>query len=62
MFSTRWWQPGGTDDVDNAFVQQHDLGFGAEIMGVGKFGHAGWRSDPEWKRITESRLSCHLVM
>ena len=53
MFATRWWrgldEPGGSGGVDNAFVRQHDLGIGAEIMGAGKFGHPGWHEDPEWK-------------
>jgi dihydrofolate reductase len=49
MFATRWWQPGGSGGVDDAFVQQHDPGIGAEIMGAGKFGHPGWHEDPEWK-------------
>src|SRR5882757_2918946 len=49
MFATRWWQPGGSSGVDDAFVQQHDPGIGAEIMGAGKFGHPGWHEDPEWK-------------
>src|SRR3954464_12410247 len=49
MFATRWWQPGGSGGVDDAFVQQHDPGIGAEIMGAGKFGHPGWHEDPDWK-------------
>jgi dihydrofolate reductase len=49
MFATRWWQPGGSGGVDDAFAQQHDPGIGAEIMGAGKFGHPGWHEDPEWK-------------
>ena len=49
MFATRWWQPGGSGGVDDAFVQQHDPGIGAEIMGAGKWGHPGWHEDPEWK-------------
>ena len=54
MFATRWWremtgQPGGSNGVDNAFVQQHVAGIGAEIMGAGKFGFPGWHEDPEWK-------------
>jgi dihydrofolate reductase len=50
MFTTRWWKKtGGSRGVDNAFVQQHDPGIGAEIMGAGKFGHPGWHEDPDWK-------------
>ena len=49
MFTTQWWQPGGSSGVDDAFVQQHDPGIGAEIMGAGKFGHPGWHEDPEWE-------------
>ena len=37
MFTTRWWRPGGSSGVDDAFVQQHDPGIGVEIMGAGKF-------------------------
>ena len=35
MASTRLWHPGGSGGVDDAFAQQHDAGFGAEIMGAG---------------------------
>ena len=49
MFATRWWQPGGSGGVDDVFVQRHDPGIGAEIMGAGKWGHPGWHEDPEWK-------------
>ncbi|MGW7680130.1 dihydrofolate reductase family protein [Kribbella sp. NPDC054772] len=42
-------RPGGTLGVDNAFAEQHDRGFGAEIMGAGKFGPPGWQDDPDWK-------------
>ena len=42
-------EAGGSGGVDDAFVQQHDPGIGAEIMGAGKFGHPGWHEDPEWK-------------
>ena len=54
MFETRWWQersgqPGGTKGVDNAFVRQHDVGIGAEIMGAGKFGYPGWQDNTDWK-------------
>ena len=40
---------GGSGGIDDAFVQQHNPGIGAEIMGAGKFGHPGWHEDPEWK-------------
>ena len=55
MFETRWWhndmkgESGGSGGVDDAFMQRHDHGIGAEIMGAGKFGHPGWHEDPEWK-------------
>jgi hypothetical protein len=49
LFTTRWWQPGGSGGVDDAFAQQHDPGIGAEIMGAAKFGHPGWHEDPQWK-------------
>ncbi|MFE6995431.1 dihydrofolate reductase family protein [Microbacterium sp. NPDC057659] len=42
MFATRFWrsmvgESGGSTGVDNAFAEQHGIGFGAEIMGRGKF-------------------------
>jgi dihydrofolate reductase len=49
MFATRWWSPGGSRAVDDAFTQQFTPGIGAEIMGAGKFGPPGWHEDPEWK-------------
>ncbi len=54
MMATRWWrrlqgEPGGTRGVDDAFLQQFDLGIGAEIMGANKFGPPGWQQDPDWK-------------
>ena len=49
MFATRWWDPGGSGGVDDVFVQRHDVGIGAEIMGAGKFGHPGWHEDLDWK-------------
>ena len=54
MFATRWGrqmlrQSGGSAGVDDAFVQRHDPGIGAEIMGAGKWGHPGWHEDPDWK-------------
>jgi hypothetical protein len=33
MFTTGWWQPGGSGGVDDAFVQRHDLGIGADAWG-----------------------------
>ena len=48
MFTTRWWQPGGSGGVDDVFTRQHDPGIGAEIMGAGKWGHPGWHEDSEW--------------
>ena len=49
MFTTRAWQPGGSGGVDDVFLQRHDQGIGAEIMGAGKFGYPGWHEDPDWK-------------
>ncbi|GAB2623514.1 dihydrofolate reductase family protein [Kocuria arenosa] len=49
MVATRWWDPGGSGGVDDAFAQQHGVGIGAEIMGAGKFGPPGWHDDPGWK-------------
>jgi dihydrofolate reductase len=54
MFLTRWWhqmvgEPGGSGGVDDAFLQLHAPGIGAEIMGAGKFGYPGWHQNPEWK-------------
>ena len=54
MFATRWGramlgQSGGSRGVDDVFVEKHDPGIGAEIMGAGKYGHPGWEDDPEWK-------------
>jgi hypothetical protein len=42
-FATRFWHSmvgdaGGTVGVDHSFAERIDLGFGAEIMGRGKFG------------------------
>ncbi len=48
MFATRFWAPGGTAGVDNAFAERHGPGIGAEIMGANKFGPPGWQDDPEW--------------
>ena len=49
MFKTRAWKAGGSAGIDNVFMQRHDHGIGAEIMGAGKFGHPGWEDDPDWK-------------
>jgi dihydrofolate reductase len=54
MFVTRFWRqmmgsPGGSCGVDHAFAVRHGAGFGAEIMGAGKFGPPGWQDDPEWR-------------
>jgi dihydrofolate reductase len=49
MFKTRTWAAGGSAGVDDIFMQRHDRGIGAEIMGAGKFGHPGWEDDPDWK-------------
>jgi dihydrofolate reductase len=48
MFKTRAWKAGGSAGIDNVFMQRHDHGIGAEIMGAGKFGHPGWEDDPDW--------------
>ncbi|WP_330475337.1 dihydrofolate reductase family protein [Terrabacter sp. C0L_2] len=49
MMRTRYWDPDGTDGVDNAFAERHGPGIGAEIMGANKFGPPGWHDDPDWK-------------
>ena len=49
MIATRWWDPGGSGGVDDAFAQLHGVGIGAEIMGAGKFGPPGWHEDPGWE-------------
>jgi dihydrofolate reductase len=49
MFTTRTWKAGGSVGVDDAFLQQHDHGIGAEIMGAGKYGYPGWHEDADWK-------------
>jgi dihydrofolate reductase len=54
MFTTRYWhsmvgEAGGTTGVDHSFAERHGVGFGAEIMGAGKFGVPGWHEDPNWK-------------
>jgi dihydrofolate reductase len=59
MFATRFWrsmtgQAGGSDGVDHAFAAHHQVGFGAEIMGRGKFGPQtgpwdGIGTEEEWR-------------
>jgi hypothetical protein len=60
MFATRHWrlghgEAGGSSGVDHAFAERHGLGFGAEIMGRGKFGPprggpwTGVGTDEEWR-------------
>ena len=49
MFKTRFWEEGGSEGVDDAFAQRHEIGIGAEIMGANKFGPPGWADDPDWK-------------
>ena len=58
-FATRFWRSmvgdaGGAVGVDNAFAERIELGFGAEIMGRGKFGAqtGPWTdigNDDEWR-------------
>ncbi len=50
-FATRFWrsvvgEDGGTVGVDHSFAERIELGFGAEIMGRGKFSAATgpWQS------------------
>ena len=59
MFATRFWnetqgQPGGSAGIDHSFAERITLGFGAEIMGRGKFGPqtGPWTdvgTDDEWQ-------------
>ena len=49
MFATRYWGPGGSEGVDDAFAHRFADGFGAEIMGANKFGPPGWQDDPDWR-------------
>jgi dihydrofolate reductase len=54
MIATRFGAPilgrtGGSAGADDAFAQQHEPGFGAEIMGAGKFGPPGWQDDADWR-------------
>ena len=51
MFDTHWWKSHGSvsaGGVDDAFLQRHDQGIGAEIMGANKWGFKGWHEDPDW--------------
>src|SRR4029079_12923515 len=58
-FATRFWrskvgEAGGTTGVDHSFAERIELGFGAEIMGRGKFGPqtgpwADVGADDEWR-------------
>ena len=58
-FDTRFWhskmgEDSGSSGVDNVFAERIDLGFGAEIMGRGKFGPetgpwTGLGTDDEWR-------------
>jgi dihydrofolate reductase len=47
MFAT--WKDDAPFNVDLAFAQRWDVGFGAEIMGAHKFGPPGWQDDPDWR-------------
>lgn len=54
MFATRFGRSlfghaGGSVGVDQAFAERNDRGFGAEIMGAGKFGPPGWQGDSNWR-------------
>ena len=49
MMATRYWDPAGSDGVDNAMAQRHEHGIGAEIMGAHKYGPPGWQDDPGWQ-------------
>jgi dihydrofolate reductase len=59
MFATKHWrsmvgEEGGTTGVDHAFAERHQHGFGAEIMGRGKFSpdSGPWTdvgTDDEWR-------------
>src|SRR5918995_2074511 len=59
MLATAFWgsiagEPGGTTGVDNALAERHSVGFGAEIMGRGKFSPLSgpWSdvgTDDEWR-------------
>ena len=73
-FATRFWrsrvgEAGGTVGVDHSLAERIELGFGAEIMGRGKFGAqtGPWTdvgTDDEWRgwwgrtRRSTRRCSC----
>ncbi len=63
MFATQWWQAGLTPTnsggVDDAFVERHGPGIGAEIMGAAKYGYPGWHEDPQWKGAWGSNPPFH---
>ena len=40
---------GRPEGFDHAMAERHGPGIGAEIMGAGKLGPAGWQDDPEWR-------------
>lgn len=49
-FATQSWQrSGGSQGIDNLFALESGADIGAEIMGAGKWGHPGWKDDPDWK-------------
>lgn len=58
FFETPTWpgRPAGDDGgvteagrEDDVFARRAFEGFGAEIMGAGKFGPPGWQDDPDWQ-------------
>jgi len=59
MFATQFGramlgEPGGSTGIDDAFAREHERGFGAEIMGRGKFSVSqgpweGLGTDDEWR-------------
>lgn len=54
MFATRFGaammgRDSGESGIDDDFAQQHEHGFGAEIMGANKFGPPGWQDDEDWR-------------
>src|SRR5204863_483699 len=59
MMATRFWrsmvgEAGGSTGLDNALAERHSVGFGAEIMGRGKFSPftgpwTGIGTDEEWR-------------
>ena len=61
MVATRFWRvdAAGTVGVDNAFAERHEHGIGAEIMGAGKFGPAGWQDAPGVARMVGDNPPFH---